>query len=141
MAPLPRSAGAYVHGNDGVVVVVPGRVAAWLERECDLRRRRTETRGRDAELDAVLVALAVAAAAWRDRVGSEFGTKRAPESVPVASLSSVISTDDAAAQCGFTSPRPIVRAIADGRLEASKIGGRWLIDVESFAHYLAARAA
>lgn len=127
----------YVHGIEGPVVVVPGRVAAWLERNADLRRLRTEVRGGDAEVDAVLVALATCALAWRT---SAVGRERAPEPEVVASSGQRLSTSQAAALLS-RSDRAVRMACSAGRLPAEQVGGRWLIDREDLEHYKAARAA
>ena len=60
--------GYYVTGNTGPGVEVPGRVAAWLEARTDLRRIRTDARGTDPEVDAVLSDLHRVALLWRSRV-------------------------------------------------------------------------
>lgn len=136
--PVPRPPAAYVHG-DGSVVVVPARVAAWLQRHAGLRSLRTECRGVDREVDAVLVALAVAAAAWSGQFnGSGSGTVHAgqPEPAPVSTL----TTAQAATLLGCTD-RAVRKAIAAGRLHAVDDGGRWRIAREDLEHYRAGRAA
>lgn len=127
---------AYVHGIGAPVVVVPGRVAAWLERHTDLRRIRAGVRGQDPEIDAVLLALTVAAAAWRT---SATGTKDAdrPEVDPPCKQ---MSTSQAADLLGVTS-RAIRQAVHEGRLTAERVGYRWLLDREDVEHYRARRAA
>ncbi len=127
---------AYVHGIGGSVVVVPGRVAAWLERHADLRRLRTDARGADAEVDAVLVALATCAFAWR---ASATGTAIPAQAEPVA-LSSWLSTSQAAGLVGVT-PRAIRKAIADDRLSATEVNGSYRISREDVEHFRAGRAA
>lgn len=131
-----RPASAYVHGTAGPVAVVPGRIAAWLERYCNLGRLRVEERGADAEVDAVLTALAVAAAAWR---GSVSGTDARNLAEPAAE-SKVMTTRDVADRLDVE-PRTVTKAITEGRLKATKAGRQWLVDSEDLAHYLAARAA
>lgn len=137
--PPPRPPEHYVHGADGPVVVVPGRVAAWLERHAGLREIRTRRRGIDPEVDAVLVALAVAAAAWRNTAGSPSGTERRNPAEPAAQ-SDTMTSQEAADELGCTG-RAVRKAIAAGRLHARLVGGRWLVDPEDLAHYRAARAA
>lgn len=135
-----RPPAAYVHGLDGPTVVVPGRVAAWLERYAQLRQIRTEHRGVDPEVDAVLVALAVAAAAWRQQTGvsSDQGTdqRKQPEPGPCSDL----STTEAADRIGITD-RGVRAAIAAGRLHAHRDGDRWRVDLEDVEHYRSGRAA
>jgi excisionase family DNA binding protein len=126
----------YLHANRQVVVV-PARVAAFLDRAADLTRIRGQVRGADPELDAVLTALREAAMAWRGSVSA--GTNRAPIAEPVAQLPWVDS-QTAAAALGI-SDRGIRKAIAEGRLQATRVGGRWRINREDVEHYRAARRA
>jgi excisionase family DNA binding protein len=132
----PRPAEHYVHGIGAPAVVVPGRVAAWLERHADLTRLRIERRGQDPEVDAVLTALRLAAAAWRS---SATGTdsRNQPELAP---SSPQVTTRDAADLLDMT-PRGVVKAIAEGRLPAEQINGRWQITREDLEHFRASRAA
>lgn len=130
-----RPPAAYVHGLGGPVVVVPGRVAAWLERHADLGKLRAEHRGADAEISAVLVALGVAAATWR---GAATGTTDA--ATPEPDSPSELSTSQAAG-LAEVSPRAIRRAIAEGRLPARRAGQRWVLSREDVEHYRAGRAA
>jgi excisionase family DNA binding protein len=137
-APAFRQPAAYVHG-DGAVVVVPARTAAWLERYADLRALRIRHRGADPEVDAVLVALAVAAAAWREqRAGTASGTAVDEGAEPAAS--SQLTTAEAGDLLGVGA-RAVRRAISEGRLPAERHGDVWRIDREDVEHYRAARAA
>jgi excisionase family DNA binding protein len=130
-----RPPGAYVHGLDGPAVVVPARVAAWLERHAHLRAVRTEHRGVDPEVDAVLVALGVAGAAWRaGSTGCGTDQRNPPE--PVAA--SPLTTGQAADLLGITD-RGVRAAILAGRLNAHQVGGRWHLDREDVEHYRARR--
>lgn len=63
-----RTPAHYVHGLGmaGPVVIVPGRIAAWLECHADLNSVRVNARGMDPEADAVRLAIRWAALAWRD---------------------------------------------------------------------------
>jgi excisionase family DNA binding protein len=133
-----RSPAAFVHG-DGAVVVVPARTAAWLERFADLRAIRTAHRGADPEVDAVLVALALAAATWRNaHAGSVRGTDLARTAEPVAS--SLLTTAEAGHLLGL-GPRAVRKAVAEGRLQAVKHGDAWQIEREDVEHFRAVRAA
>lgn len=135
-----RPPAAYVHGLDGPAVVVPARVAAWLERYARLRQIRVEHRGADPEVDSVLVALAVAAAAWRQQTGvsSDQGTdqRKQPELGPCSDM----STTEAADRLNMTD-RGVRAAIAAGRLHAHRDGDRWRVDPEALEHYRSGRAA
>lgn len=125
---------AYVHGVDGPVVTVPARIAAWLDHRLQMARLRAEIRGRDSELDSVLVAMAVAAAAWRT---SATGSADTP-GPPIGSHSGWLTTSEAAQRLGVTD-RAIRIAIATERLPAEKVGDRWQIAAEDVEHYMAAR--
>ncbi|MBB6343777.1 excisionase family DNA binding protein [Nonomuraea muscovyensis] len=133
---LPRPAEHYVYGATGPVVVVPGRVAAWLERHAQLGRLRIERRGQDPEVDAVLAALRQAAAAWRSSATGTPNTNQ-PEPVP---LSPQMGTSSAADLLGITD-RAVLKAIHEGRLPAERVAGRWLITREDVEHFRAGRAA
>lgn len=140
MTTPPRPPGAYVHGTEGPVVIVGGRVAAWLERHANLRAIRTAHRGIDPEVDAVMVALGVAAATWRQRVAAsaDHGTEQAKQAAPVPR--STLTTKQAATLLDM-SERGIRDACAEGRLPAERHGGQWAIAREDAEHYRAGRAA
>ncbi len=89
----PRPPEGYVWGPGADHVLVPRRVAAWLDREAGLDRLRVEVRGQDPEIDAVLVALRLAALAWR---GSVTGTddRNPPEPVAESSVMTTRVEDD-----------------------------------------------
>lgn len=127
-----------MHGS-GSVVVVPARIAAWLNRSARLRELRTAVRGIDAELDAVLVALAVAAAAWHRHVG--LGTDPGTEQDGHADTDpgSLLSTSQTAAVLGI-SERAVRKAIAVNRLPAQRAGNAWLIRHDDAEHFRAARS-
>lgn len=106
------------------VVLVPPRVAAWLDRHVPaLERARVEQRGRDDEVSSVLLALRVAALRWREQAGSERGTPAAPTPEPGAAW---LTTRQAGDVLGLTD-RAVRRRIESGRLPAQRQGDRWLI--------------
>ncbi|WP_436785782.1 helix-turn-helix domain-containing protein [Yinghuangia sp. YIM S10712] len=126
-----RPASAYVHG-DGAVVIVPGRVAAHLDRLLNLNRLRIEVRGQDPETDNVLVALRLAALAWRSAGG--LPDRTSPDPMPPW------ITTGQAAELLAVDPRHVRRLITTGRLTARQLpSGAWLIDRETVEHYRAAR--
>lgn len=125
---------AYVHGFKGPVVLVPARVCAWLERHAELQQVRVEARGRDAEVDSVLVAMRTAAMAWR---ATAIGSVQAAEPEELAKWLSVPQI----ANYLDVTDRAIRHAIADGRLKATRDGTRWKVAQEDFIHYQTARAA
>jgi excisionase family DNA binding protein len=128
--------GWHIVGLGGPAVVVPGRVAAWLETRLDLRRVRSEVRGIDPEIDSVLLDLAVAALTWRKAVDG--CTPAGPTEVGAPSV--WLTTADAADQLGISSSwvRQEIRA---KHLAAEQVDRRWRISRTDFEHYRAARAA
>jgi len=128
--------GWFIVGLHGPGVVIPGRVADWLERRLDLRHVRTDVRGVDPEVDAVLLDLAVVALTWRKAV--EGCTPASPAEVGAASV--WMSTAEAADQLGISSSwvRQEIRA---KHLVAEQVDRRWRINRLNFEHYKAARAA
>ncbi|MFS4506918.1 helix-turn-helix domain-containing protein [Clavibacter sp. Sh2141] len=122
-----------MHGQDGHgIVIVPGRVAAILERFARLDAFRTQVRGQDSELDAVLIDFHAAAVAWRS---TEVGTSEAPEPEPIGEW---VSTGEAARLLHRTS-RGIRKAITERRLPAQLVDGRYRIAREDIAHERARR--
>jgi hypothetical protein len=123
-----KASGGYVHGQDGhSVVVVPGRIAAILEYHGKLDRFRVAVRGRDSELDLVLIDMHTAATAWRS---TATGTTEAPEPEPTGEW---VSTGEAARLLHRTS-RAIRKAITERRLPAQLVDGRYRITREDIAH-------
>lgn len=128
---------AYVHGIGAPVVVVPARVCAWLERNARLNEVRIENRGADAEVDAVLVALRLAALTWRNTAtGSPVAAK--PE--VTADLNQWLSTTQAA-DILYITDRAVRLAISEKRLPATQVNGRYRIAREDIQHFAAAKAA
>jgi excisionase family DNA binding protein len=121
---------------DGSVVVVPARVAAWLDQRARLSELRIQVRGADPEVDAVLVALRVAAVSWRNSATGTDPRNQAAAEPPSAWL----STTQAADELDMTD-RGVRTAIASGRLNADRDGDRWRISREDFEHFRAARRA
>ncbi|MFC9559916.1 helix-turn-helix domain-containing protein [Agromyces sp. NPDC056965] len=123
-----------VHGLDGAVAILSGRVCSLLNHYAGLEEFRRKVRGQDPHLDAALVAMNVAALQWRR---SATGTTR--EAQPeLASESEWLSTTEVAAQLWMTS-RGVRKAITDGRLRAETVAGRYRISREALAHYKASR--
>ncbi|WP_375163812.1 helix-turn-helix domain-containing protein [Herbiconiux gentiana] len=125
-----REPESYLHGGSAPVVVVPARVAAWLYRTCDLDRHRIDVRGADAEISNVLVALKVAGLSW---VASATGTQPATKAEAERTSTSVGTAT--AAQLLHITPRAVRLAIAEHRLTATQIDGRWTIAREDLEHY------
>ncbi len=128
---------AYIHGVGAPVVVIPARVCAWLERHARLNEVRIRERGADAEVDAVLVALRLAALTWRTTAtGSPVAAK--PEAT--ADLNQWLSTTQAA-DILYITDRAVRLAIAEKRLPATQVNGRYRIAREDIQHFAAAKAA
>lgn len=123
-----------VIGARGPEVRISGRVAAFLNHYARLDDFRRDNRGRDQELDAALVALHLAADEWRRQATSTAtGTTPAVEPEP-ATPSETMSTSTAAARLHITE-RAVRKAIDSGRLNASKVDGRWRIHRDDLTHY------
>lgn len=130
---MSRSADSYVHGG-GMVVIVPARIAALLNRHAGLERFRLNNRGADPELDAVLVAFRMAELTWRNSVT---GTARAAEPELDANYQ-WLSTTQVATITGITD-RGVRAAIKRGDLKAECTDGRYRISREQLAHWRAIR--
>lgn len=131
---MARPAEHLLHGLDGPVVILSGRVCAYLNKYAALDRFRSDNRGADAEVDNALVAMRIAALKWQE---SATGTKQAPQPELDASFQ-WLSTTQAATQLRV-SDRAIRKAIAEHRLTAENVAGRWRISRTEFEHYKARR--
>lgn len=123
-------------GTNGPAVVLDARACAWLERYAGLTSLRVRVRGTDPEISKQLEEIRVAAMSWR---GSATGTERDTEP-ELAAESEWLSTGQVADQLMVTD-RAIRKAIREGRLVATDVGGRYRINREDLEHYRAARAA
>lgn len=123
-----RDPRAYVHGLEGPVAVVPGRVAWWLEQTV-LRELRVEVRGEDPEVDAVLIAIRNTGLAWLNAVDGT--TKRQLERL---AGESELTVDEAANRLRI-SPSGVRMAIRQRRLKASKRGRQWGITVNDLEEF------
>lgn len=132
-----NGAKGYLVGVHGPGVLVPARVAAWLEKRAGLSSLRARARGADPEVDAVLLALRVAGLAW---LTSATGSEVEPEPEVRRESSQWLSTGQAAELLGMTD-RGVRLAISEGRLEAEKVADRYRISRSNVEHYRAARAA
>ena len=111
---------AYLHGNDGPVVIVSAHVAAFLKRRANLDTLRTNARDMgDLETYWVLNSLQQAALSY-----DPLPPLRAP-SADYESDSSM-SSSQAAAALGITA-RGVRDALEKGRLDGHRIDGRWRI--------------
>ena len=134
-SPLERAAeGMILGGRQGAVVVVPARVADYLTRHAGLGQYRKTHRGHDPEIDAALLAIAVVGASWS---GTGTGTVHTNPQEPRTGSTSV-GTAEAAVRLGITS-RAVTKAIAEGRLQATKNGSTWRIHRADLDHFRAQR--
>jgi len=133
-----RGAEAYVHGG-GSVVVVPARVAAWLDSH-GLSGLRVSARGVDPEVDAVLAALHLASLTWRTSVQAEARAEAAGACAEVATGLTWMTTTQAADRLGITA-RGVRLAISENRIPAEQVDGRWRIRREDLEHHRATRAS
>ena len=141
MTTAPRAAEHLVHGLDAPVVIVSGRVAAWLLSRAGLEEYHRTHRGVDAELDQVVIALKLAALVWRERnTGADPGTRTADTTGQPAPSPQWLTTTGAARALGIGT-RAVRKAIQGGRLPAQWAGGQWWLDREDVAHYRARRSA
>lgn len=131
---LARPPQHYVHGLDNGCVIVPLRVAAWLNTRAGLTELRAANRGVDAEVDNVLVAIATAAAIWADAVAGTTPGKREEPAPP----SQWMTTGDVADRLNMT-VRGVRVAIETGRLQAERQHGRWFVTREEFEHFRTVR--
>lgn len=116
-------------------VVVPARIAAWLEQKAGVTAdRRIALRNTDPQAYEVLAALHLAALAhWTAN-----GTKHAAGQPAPQELTTWLTAAEAAHQAEVTDSA-IRKWIRTGRLPATKRGGRWLINRNDLhAHTLAA---
>jgi excisionase family DNA binding protein len=131
-SPVARAAEARVFGLDGSpVVIVTGREAVKLLTRTGLAEYRPRHRGEDPELDTALIALTVAANAYRNRL-TDNGHQVAPSTVTQASCALTTARAADRLQC---SQRTIVRAIHKRQLPAYRVGRQWVINSEDLDRY------
>lgn len=111
-------------------VVVSPKIAYLLETRADLTKLRTSARGEDSELDAVLNAIRWAAMQWAASVNGSEPRKPAEGRVnwyTPAQIATQIHIGEHAVRL----------AIREGRLQANKSNGRWLITPADYRAFLA----
>ncbi|MFZ4894197.1 hypothetical protein ACL9RL_07085 [Plantibacter sp. Mn2098] len=119
---------SYLHGEEGPVVIVPARVAAYLKQRIKLDELRLNARDmRDVEVYHVLNSLHRAALSYR--AGSS--TIISAETVERPTM---LTTRQAATQLQLT-PRGVRDACEKGRLDGELVDGRWQISRASIQHY------
>ena len=133
MEPKFRTVEHYIHGDHGMVVVVPARIAARLSDLVDLHTLRVRVRD-DSELRNVLLALHLAALDWRS---AATGTSN-PATPELAPRSEWLGTQQAATLLGVTD-RAVRKAIVEKRLPASVVGHGYRIRREDVEHLRAER--
>jgi len=123
-------------GTDGPAVVLDARTCAWLERNAGMRSLRVGVRGVDPHISTQLEEIKRAAATWRSSAPT--GTAGDTTAEPAEDLEQWLTTGEAAELAGVTS-RAIRKAVAEGRLTASKAGSHNRINREDLGHYRAAK--
>ena len=123
-----RRIGQHIRGDGSVVI--PARIAAWLDRTTGFTAdRRIRLRDTDPDAYATLAAIRLAALSYRN--GSHCGTKtgapqpNSPDSEPW------VDTATAARRLGI-SPRAVRKRAAAGRIPARRTGGRWLVRTDTY---------
>ncbi len=130
----------FLHDQPGPVVVVPARVAAWLDQH-GMAALRVNARGIDAEVDAVMSALHFAALSWRTATSAQAEVDaEVPGSIAEDAPSLMVNTTKAAELLSI-STRAVRLAVEAGRLPAEKVGGQWRINLEDVEHFRAGRRA
>lgn len=119
---------AYLHGDDGPIVIVPARVAAFLKRYTALDEARLRVRTADSEIYDVLSSLHRAALAYMP-------PDPARESEPVKDgVAATVTTRQAAGILNL-STRGVRDACEKGRLEGRIVENRWIISLASVRRY------
>lgn len=122
---------AYLHGDEGPVVIVPAHVASYLRRRIPLDRLRGDARDmRDPEAYYVLNALYRAALAYESPTDTPVPATQ-PSPVPQERL---LSSSQAGALLHLTA-RGVRDACEKGRLEAQQVDGRWQITRAAVRRY------
>ena len=130
----------YLVGGDPPAVVVPARIARFLDRGV-LERLRMEYRGSDGELDAVLSALHLAGLAYLEHgPTSASGTAEAEVTPEMSSSASGERMGSAEAANLLGCSDRWVRGLAP-ELDGCKVAGRWSYDREAVVEYAARRAS
>jgi len=107
-------------------VWLPGQVAAWLERTTDLALKRSQVKG-EPELWVPLAAIRLAAAEHNSGPTSVNGSNRAPS--PEVGPDFEVQHLEVAVAAGLIgiTDRAVRLACQQGRLPATRRGGRWQI--------------
>jgi excisionase family DNA binding protein len=136
-----RSPADYVIGANGPGVFIPGPFCVWMTKRLRLDEVRITERGKNPEVDAILLAISAVEKEWRARQeqASTTGTVSAPNPEP-ATPWNYLSTQQVADRLKV-SRRRVTAAINEGILPARMLDGRWLITEDDFNTYRAARAA
>lgn len=119
-------------------VNVPARVAAVLLTAGGLGDFQRRVRGQDPQVDEVLAAMLDEALTWRRAARSRHRDDTEP-AVPASSRRQGMSTTEAARAIGC-STRTVQRDVDNGRLPATLVGGRWVLDPEDVEHARARRS-
>jgi excisionase family DNA binding protein len=125
---------------EGPAVLVPGRVAALLEKTLKLDTVRSQLRGADRETDEVLLAIRVTGLRWAEGRSAEPACDHASDvhKVPQVGGRSDMTTRQVANALGI-STAAVTLAAREGRLDGRQVGGQWRFDMDSVAVWKAMR--
>jgi excisionase family DNA binding protein len=125
---VTKAPDAWLHGQDGPIVIVSAHVAAYLKKAVPLDKLRLAARDmQDAEVYNVLSSLHRAALAYNPT-----GDEKGVDSIPTPSPT--LTTRQAATQLHL-SPRGVRDACEKGRLAGELVDGRWRISRASVQRY------
>lgn len=128
---IAKAPDAYLHGDEGPVVIVPAHVASYLRRRIPLDRLRIDARNmQDPEAYHVLNSLHRAALTYESTPNSP--TPAAQAKPPEQER--LLSSSQAGALLHLTA-RGVRDACEKGRLEAQQVDGRWQITKAAVRRY------
>lgn len=130
-APLRRPDDLVVQGT---LVLLGARTAAWLE-EHGLNQLRKNARGIDPRIDRDLMAVHLAALAWRNALDGISGRQ-----FDGSSADPMLTVQEAAKLLNMR-PRSVRAAIEQKRLPAQRRGRQWVISADDLKHFRATRRA
>lgn len=132
----------YLIGGALPVVLVPARIARYLDRAV-LGELARQVRGQiDPELDAVLHAVSTAGSVYAaHRDAAERGNAELPRPAPCAPSRHDSLDAQAVAQRLGCSTRNVRYLALRGRLPGQRVGDRWIFDPEDVAEYAGRRSA
>lgn len=124
----------------GPGLIVPARSALLLGRALKVDELRKQIRGRDAEIDEVLMGWHLVSLAERERMSAEAGCDRATtvasESQPDGESTRRLWSSAQVAAVADVSAAAVTRAAREGRLPGRSDGGRWQFHEDDAVVYI-----